>query len=141
VDALLVLGDADCARDLAAELAQARDPLLLALGLDAGAIAPVLDVPVLVPSTKAFPFSPSGGWYEGLGHDAGALVTGALEALPSAGVARQAEVDALHTRARDALASAQADLWTSEQRGFAGARVLERQFTIINRGSIQKRPK
>ena len=141
MDALLVLGDADCARDLASELASSREPLLLALGLDAASIAPLLEVPALVPSSQAFPASPSGGWYEGLGHDAGVLATHALEALPSAGVARQAEVDALHTKARDSLAGVQADLWTSTHRGFAGARVLEREFTIVNHGVVQKRAK
>jgi hypothetical protein len=136
IDGLLVLGDADCARDLAAELEKARDPLLLALGLDAGGIVSSLGPRGLTVAARAQPKDGApGGWYESLGHDAGVLAARALSALPSEGVARQGDVEVLHARARDALATAEADLWTSERRGFAGSRVLAREFTIVTGGS------
>jgi hypothetical protein len=139
VDALLVLGDADCARDVASEVATARQKLVLGLGLDAGGVAQTLGVPTLTPSAGAYPEkTPSAGWYEALGHDAALLAARALQALPSEGVARSADVDALHGKARDALATAQADLWTTTHRGFDGARVLSRELTIASGGPPER---
>jgi len=136
VDALLVLGDADCARDVASELVTSRDRLTLALGLDAGGVGATLGVPTLTPGAGKYPSAntPAGGWYEALGHDAAVLAARALQALPSEGVARQADVQALHARARDALATVEADLWTSDDKSFRGARVLGREITIVSGG-------
>jgi hypothetical protein len=136
VDALLLQGDVDCARDLAAELKSARDHAVLALGLDASAAYATLGVPTFAPSTGAYPASaPAGGWYEALGHDAALLASRALEALPSAGVARSDEVEALHEKVRDALAAAQGELWTSGERGFEGGRILPRVLGVANGGT------
>ena len=135
VDALLLLGDADCARDVASELRTARERLVLALGLDAGVVSATLGQPTLTPGAGSYPANaPGGGWYEALGHDAAVLAARALQALPSEGVARQADVEALHGKARDALATVQAELWTSAHQGFAGARVLGRELTIVSGG-------
>jgi hypothetical protein len=135
VDALLVLGDVDCARDLAGEVKGSKDPLLLALGLDASFAYATLGVPTLVLASGGYPANaPSGGWYEALGHDAGLLAARALEALPSAGVAKRADVELLHEKARDALASVSAELWTSSERGFSGSRVLPRQLSVTRGG-------
>ncbi|HEV8549741.1 MAG TPA: hypothetical protein VGQ57_11950, partial [Polyangiaceae bacterium] len=74
VDALLVTGDADCARDLASEVAAGRQKLLLALGLDASVVAGSVSVPTLTPAAGTYPEkAPPGGWYEALGHDAAVL--------------------------------------------------------------------
>jgi hypothetical protein len=139
VDALLVTGDADCARDLAGEVKSSRDRLMLALGLDASLAYATLGIATFAPQTGGYPANaPSGGWYEALGHDAGLLAARALEALPSAGVAKRADVDALHEKARDALAGVSAELWTSGQHGFAGGRVLPRELTVTSGGPSER---
>lgn len=136
VDALLLSGDVDCARDLAAELKTARDRVVLALGLDASAAYASLGVPTLAPTAGGYPANaPAGGWYEALGHDAALLATRALAALPSAGVTRSDEVEALHEKVRDALAAAQAELWTSAEQGFAGGRGLPRALGVTSGGT------
>jgi hypothetical protein len=43
-------------------------------------------------------------------------------------------VEALHEKARDALATAEAALWTSEARGFGTARVLPRKLGVLEGG-------
>jgi hypothetical protein len=139
VEALLLLGDADCARDVASELVTARERLVLALGLDAGGVGATLGVPTLTPGAGKYPGNtPAGGWYEALGHDAAVLAARALTALPSEGVARQADVEALHAKARDALATVEVELWTSDDKGFRGARVLGRELTIVSGGPPER---
>jgi hypothetical protein len=139
VDALLLLGDADCARDVASEVKASREPLVLALGLDASPTYMTLGLPTLVPSTGGYPANaPAGGWYEALGHDAAALAARALEALPPTVAARSEEVAALHEKARDALANAQAELWTSAARGFGGARSLPRELSVMSFGPNER---
>jgi hypothetical protein len=136
VNALLVLGDADCARDLAGEVRSSRESLLLALGLDASLAYATLGLSTLAPSAGGYPASsPSGGWYEALGHDAAVLAASALTALPPTVAARPEEVAALHEKARDALAAAQAELWTSAARGFSGDRSLPRELSVMSFGS------
>jgi len=131
VDALLVTGDAACARDLARELAQAREPWPLALAFDASEAYGTLGGVAFVPQAGTYPDgAPTAGWYEALGHDAGVLAMRALEALPQSGIARGDDVEALRAKARDALASASADLWTSAARGFGGARLLPRDLVV-----------
>ncbi len=139
VDALLVLGDVDCARDLAAEVKSSREPLMLALGLDASPVYATLGLPTLAPAAGPYPANaPAGGWYEALGHDAAVLAARALEALPPAVVARREEVAALHEKARAALAAAQGELWTSAARGFAGSRSLPRELSVMSFGSNER---
>ena len=136
VDALLLSGDVDCARDLAAELRAARDRTMLALGLDASAAYATLGVPTLAPTAGTYPTNaPAGGWYEALGHDAAVLAARALEALPAAGVARSNEVEALHEKVRDSLATTQGELWTSAEHGFAGGRSLPRTLGVTSGGT------
>lgn len=131
VNALLVTGDADCARDLAQELARAREPWPLALALDASGAYGTLGASAFVPQAGKYPdvAAPS-GWYEALGHDAGMLAMRALQALPESGVARGDDVEALRAKARDALAAASAELWTSAQSGFGGGRLLPRDLVV-----------
>jgi tetratricopeptide (TPR) repeat protein len=131
VQALLVAGDAGCARDLAFELKGTRERWPLALGLDATEAFVALGALALTVKAGAFPEAAAGaGWYEALGHDAGLLAARALQALPEAGVARGESVRVLHEKARDALARAEAELWTSQARGFGGARVLPREIGV-----------
>jgi len=135
VDALVVTGDADCAGDVARELSAARRSWPFALGLDASHAYATLGRSTLVVQAGTYPDkAPAGGWYEALGHDAGALAARALEALPQAGVVQGEDVAGLRRRVRDALAAAEADLWTSEARGFGGARVLPRKLNVLAAG-------
>jgi hypothetical protein len=113
----------------------ARDKLVLALGLDSSLAYATLGVPTLAPAAGSYPANaPPGGWYEALGHDAGLLAARALEALPSEGLARANEVEGLHEKARDALASVEAELWTSTTRGFGGGRTLPRELSVTTGG-------
>ncbi len=132
VDALLVTGGEQCARDISTELSAGSLGWSMALGLDASAVLPELGARALAIETGSYPAkAPTGGWYEALGHDAAVLAALALEALPTNGVARGEDVEALRSRARDALATAKAELWTSSARGFGGARVLPRHLGVV----------
>lgn len=135
VDGLLVTGDAECAAELARELSAARLSWPFGLGLDAGQIFATLGRPTSVLKTGRFPEQTGEqGWYEALGHDAGVLAARALEALPLAGVARGEDVGALRERARGALEKAEAELYTSNARGFGGSRVLPRELAVLQGG-------
>jgi hypothetical protein len=135
VGGLLVTADAPCSRDLAAEVKGAKTSFLVALGLEASETYATLGVSTLVVSSGGYPLNaPHGGWYEALGHDAALLAARALESLPPEGLVRGGSVEVLHEKARDALARAEAALWTSEARGFTGARVLPRKLGVLEGG-------
>jgi hypothetical protein len=135
VGGLLVTGDATCARDLAVEVRTRKTPFVLGLALEASDAFTTVGVPSLVVSTGGYPANaPPGGWYEALGHDAALLAARALEALPRDGLVRGGSVEVLHEKARDALAVAEAELWTSEARGFGSARVLPRKLGVVEGG-------
>jgi hypothetical protein len=135
VSGLIVTGDAPCARDLAGEMKGAKSSLLVALGLEASETYSTLGVSTLVVSSGGYPEkAPHGGWYEALGHDAALLAARALESLPPEGLVRGGSVEVLHEKARDALSRAEAALWTSAARGFAGARVLPRKLGVLEGG-------
>jgi FimV-like protein len=139
VSGLVVTGDALCARDLAGEVKSTKSSFLLALGLEASEAYATLGVPTLVVSTGGYPDNaPHGGWYEALGHDAALLAARALEALPREGLVRGGSVEVLHEKARDALARAEAALWTSEARGFGNARVLPRKLGVVEGGTSSR---
>lgn len=87
--------------------------------------------PSLEAYTKAKLQPPS--WWTGLGHDAGALAWQAVRELPPEDTEDDARVRALWVTVRERLASAEAELWTSEARGFAGARALPRTITFVSR--------
>ena len=137
---LLVTGDAPCARDLALEArGKATPTFVFGLALEASETYATLGVPTVTVSTGGYPANaPPGGWYEALGHDAALLAARALEALPSEGFVRGGSVEILHEKARDALATAQAELWTSEARGFGTARVLPRKLGVLEGGPAQR---
>lgn len=113
-----------------------------ALGFDALAIAPA---GALVPVAGRYPIVAQAtseawldGWrryrqtppsfWSGLGRDAGVLSWAGVQALPATGTEDPKEVQARRGAARDALASATADLWTTDARGFEGGRVLPRKL-------------
>ncbi|HEX6276938.1 MAG TPA: hypothetical protein VFZ53_28050, partial [Polyangiaceae bacterium] len=132
VGGLLVTGDAACARDLALEVRARKMPFVLGLALESSEAVATVGVPSLAVATGGYPSkAPPGGWYEALGHDAALLAARALEALPRDGLVRGGSVEVLHEKARDALALAEAELWTSEFRGFGQARVLPRKLGVV----------
>jgi hypothetical protein len=70
------------------------------------------------------------GWWAGLGHDAAVLAWAGVQALPQQGTEDPREVTARRAQAAQALGEASAGLWTSEARGFGGARVLPRSIGV-----------
>ena len=139
VDAVIVLGDAACARDVATELSRARLASVVACGLEcaeARGKVPLLDAAL---STGSFPDAPwvrGRPFYEALGRDAAALARAAVAGFPDQRVMDQAKVDELHERARRALETADQELWTSEARGFGKDLAIERKLGVVD-GSVQ----
>ena len=84
--------------------------------------------PAVAPWMKAHAGPPS--WWAGLGHDAAVLARAGVQALPERGTEDPKEVSERRALAAQALAAAQADLWTTAARGFGGARVLPRSVVI-----------
>ncbi|HYP78432.1 MAG TPA: hypothetical protein VER12_20810 [Polyangiaceae bacterium] len=154
VSAVLVLGSAACASDVARDLL--RVPAFapeLALGLEAAEFVYESDAPRtrFALGAGSFPSHARSGsgdnpalpaldWYEALGHDAALLAQGALEGFPEGRVDEERAVHELHARAQRALASVQAPLWTSEERGFSKGQTLNRTLTIVSPPSAKKSP-
>lgn len=68
--------------------------------------------------------------WAGLGRDAAVLAWSAVQVLPSRGTKDPQEVKARHRKATETLAAAEAELWTTEARGFGGERKLPRQVGV-----------
>ncbi len=133
VDAVIVLGTAGCARDLLRELGGARQPPLVACGLECSESVLLSGGPALGVKTGTFPAGRS-DWYEALGRDAAALARAALADFPEQRVVDQAQVGELHARARSALERVEVALETSDLRGFGGKHVLPRTLGVVDRG-------
>jgi hypothetical protein len=84
--------------------------------------------PLLVKWMKQHAEPPS--IWAGLGRDAAVLAWSAVQVLPAQGTKDPLEVKARHRRAADTLAAAEADLWTTDARGFGGERRLPRQVGV-----------
>lgn len=145
VSALLILGPASCASDVARELRASAFAPELALGLEAADFVYASDAPPARFSLGAgsFPAAvrldvadnpalPALEWYEALGHDAAQLCKGALDGFPDGRVDDSRAVRELHERAERALVSARGTLWTSDERGFSESRVLRRTLTVVS---------
>jgi hypothetical protein len=147
--ALIVDGDAACARDMRERGAV---DVLAAFGLDARDAGPGLHATAgWVHASERSGASPLAAWrktgrdepswWTALGHDAGALARAAVEALgveaPADGTASQASLGA--SVVRD-LARTEASLWTTDARGFAGGRELERRVELVERGAASRGP-
>lgn len=145
VAALLVLGPAACARDVARDLRSSSFAPELALGLEAADFVHAADAPRARFALGAgrFPLAerpdaakgsvqPPPDWYEALGHDAALLARAALRDFPNGRVDDAAAVRELHARARRALSAARAPLWTSESSGFSEGHVLRRTLTVVS---------
>ncbi|MCE7894475.1 MAG: hypothetical protein DYH12_33035 [Sorangiineae bacterium PRO1] len=150
VDGVLVTGDAVCAREVARETQESGRRVTLGLGLEAGEVFAELEPgqPRFALSAGAFPHRPgtaapesqkklvvqSGhapSWYTTLGHDAAVLARQALSELPLERADDARVVAELHRRAKERLAVAEGELWSSEHAGFAGKRVLPRTLGSV----------
>jgi hypothetical protein len=134
----------DCAREaIAAAAATGMPKLRFAAGLEPEAL--VLPPGSIVATAGLFPFTTPpppalGAWLKGhpgaptwwgaLGHDAAVLAWAGVQVLPPQGTEDPAEVEARRALAASALAGAQADLWTTDARGFNGARTLPRPLGV-----------
>ena len=137
----IVLGAA-CAREAIAAAASTK--IVFGAGLELGDT--VLPAGSLVAEAGIFPIDPAHlspavlpwvkdhagppSWWAGLGHDAAVLARAGVQALPERGTEDPKEVAERRSLAAQALAAAQADLWTTGARGFGGARVLPRSVVI-----------
>lgn len=70
------------------------------------------------------------GWWAALGRDAAVLAWAGVQVLPRQGTEDPREVTAQRAKAAQALGEAEAELWTSEARGFGGARLLPRAIGV-----------
>lgn len=154
--ALLLLGDAACSRDVLRQISELPFLPALGLGLESAHLAPAIvrpgSAPVIAAGAGRFPVLPGphlppslrdavarGGpptWYEILGRDAATLAGAAIRGFDDEEVADPVRVRRLHAQARDRLAAAQADLWSTDGKGFAGGRVLKRPIrAVVVKGS------
>ncbi len=135
VEALLLLGDAECSGQVVAGLAGLKPKPVLFLGLESSNLS---NIPsgyrrVTVGAGK-FPeaVGPGKSWFHVLGHDAGVLGAEALLGLPaSVLVEDRKEASRLHALARTALSHAKGELWSSEAHGFEASQKLPRTFRIV----------
>jgi hypothetical protein len=149
-DAIVLGGDAECARDAAAEAAQRGLSPLLVLGLESAEADELIAGKKLLVSAGRFPFGVApltreergyverwGGapsWFEALGHDAASISATVLADFPLDRVDDKGAVVGLHWRARGHLLQAETALWTTSARGFGGANVLPRRITAVPPG-------
>lgn len=154
VSVLGILGDATCARQVIRDTFQSQSRFEYVLGLEAGTgpLGPLpagstlsyltaarypetrLEVPSdhYVPG-EGFESARVTGWYEQLGLDLARLLGVALLDLPETRTSDPEQVRRLHDRARDALLSAEANLVTTQARGFQGGHVIRRELGVVTR--------
>jgi hypothetical protein len=135
VQGVVLLGDAQCARQLLNDARSAGKALPLGLGLEASQI--LFEVGAgqrLGLSAGVYPGGAEPatvGWYELLGRDAARLARAALAVVPEDTEVDGEAVRAHLERARNALAEARAELETTGAQGFAGQRVLRREIRVV----------
>jgi hypothetical protein len=144
---IVLTGGLDCIDDVSVILEHAGLHPVVGLGLDgvghklpfpgfvlAAGQAP-FDAHTSIASLKAWIANRQAGpsWWAALGHDAGLLAWEGVRSLPSSGTEDRREVATRRVAAAEALAHAAGDLWTSEAKGFDGARVLARQIHVRER--------
>jgi len=139
VHALTLMSDAACALDVEAELVRARLKPTLLCGLECAELAVGQGRSLEWYGIQAgrFPSASRVGtpltFYEALGHDAASLAKVALRDFPLERVDDAKGVVELHARAERGLSAASAELWSTEERGFSGGRVLARRLTVVGR--------
>lgn len=160
VDGVLVLAGPLCARDVAREAAGSGRRVWLGLGLESAELLSASEVGSsrIAAAAGAFPYrasSPSPedlkrfvartgrppSWYAAMGHDAAVLAQAAFKSFALERVDDARVVSQLHRQAQRELASVQVDLWTTDARGFGGARVLPRTITTAAAAATVKKGK
>jgi hypothetical protein len=137
-----VVLDASCASEALVAAAPTRPHF--AASIETGLLA--LPRGSLVATAGLYPIDPSrppaalASWmndhavppsfWAGLGHDAAVLAWTCVQALPERATEDPSEVAVRRAQTAQALATAQADLWTSEARGFNSARELPRTIGV-----------
>jgi len=148
--AWLVSGSPRCARDVVGELSAARAHGVVALTLEA-AVMPTRtaglrvvsasagivpgDLPIELRDDESQRFSASLGsvtWWTALGRDAATLARVAADGLPDDAATDPQTVADRRAAARDALASARARLWTTEQTGWTDAHTMRRTVCAVD---------
>jgi hypothetical protein len=145
VDAVLLLGDAPCARDAVGETSKLVG--MYGVGLGSGEIvAEPVRAPTVAVAAGKFPLrkddaSPLEGyrkrhgappsWFTVLGHDAAVLARAALRPLPLDRAESAEQVKKRHGEVVAALLSAEGDLWSTDARGFQNGRRLPREFKLV----------
>lgn len=148
--AWLVSGSPQCATDLINELSTARAHGVVALTLEAAAVLrPTSGLRVVSARAGIVPevdprdprveevrrFSATlgtAGWWTALGRDAATLARSALLGLPVDSVSESHAVADWRTKVRDALASTQARLWTTESSGWTAERTMKRALCTVD---------
>jgi hypothetical protein len=152
VDALVLLGEAECTRDALAEAVQGGFAPLFVLGLESAELAGTVSGRELVLGAGRFPFAASQrgdveraylsrwgeapSWFEALGHDAALVAAAVLADFPLDRVEDKGAVVGLHWRAQGRLMHVEAPLWTTRAKSFAGANVLSRRLEALTPGGI-----
>jgi hypothetical protein len=140
--AIGIVLDARCAPQ--AMVAAASTRVRFAAGFEAGLISvpsgSLLATAGLYPIDVARPPSALSAWmknhatepsfWAGLGRDAAVLAWTEVQALPARGTEDPKEVAARRAQATEVLAKAEAELWTSDAKGFGGKRELPRSIGV-----------
>ena len=137
IEGLHLLGDRSCARDVLAELAAARQRPVVALGLECADIAGSTGQREVSIAAGQFPGGDAvrgKSWFEALGHDAAVLTAVALRRFPLEAAQDPEAVRQLHRLARAQLLSSEADLWSTDRRGFAGTQRITRALRVESFG-------
>jgi hypothetical protein len=146
----LVTGSTSCARDVTRELSTAHAHGLVALTLESASLPKhAAGVRVVSAAAGIVPQSPAGDvralelrrfeatlgpvtWWTALGRDAATLARVAVRQLPLDSVSEPHEVAARRARARDLLASSQAQLWTTEAAGWSSEHSMKRTICTVD---------
>lgn len=134
--------DAGCASQAMVAVAPLR--VRFAVGFDAGLFAlpagSLVATSGLYPIDAARPPAAFSAWkknhavepsfWAALGRDAAVLAWTGVQSLPTQGTEDPKEVATRRAQAADVLAGAEAELWTSDAKGFAGARQLPRPIGV-----------
>lgn len=139
IGALLLLGDSRCARDVVKESRAAGFSPSFGFALESATMFHERNVPTrrMALAAGVYPAPPKEGalgagpsWFASLGHDAAVLAARAVANQPLERVDDRDAVRQLHRVAKERLARAEAELWTSASAGFAGGRELPRTLTV-----------
>jgi hypothetical protein len=148
--AWLISGSPACARDVLGELSTAHARGVVALTLEASALAPHPGgLRVVAASAGLIPDGGPGetrdaelrrfastlgraSWWTALGRDAATLARVAVRRLPSDTATAPSVVTQRRTQARDALLGARAPLWSTEASGWAGGHEMRRTVCAVD---------